>query len=58
MRNLFRTSQILLIVLFIAIAIASSYSTTAVNILGITGIVVSLAHLFLYRKLKRDSTHG
>lgn len=55
MKNIFRAIQVLLVLLFIAIIMVSSYSTTAVNILGSMGIVVSLVYIFFYRTLKRHN---
>ena len=54
MKKIYRATQVLLVILFIAIAMVSSYSTTAVNVLGIIGIAVSLFYIYLHRKLKRD----
>ena len=54
MKKIYRATQVLLVILFIAIAMVNSYSTTAVNILGIIGIAVSLFYIYLHRKLKRD----
>ena len=54
MKKVFRATQVLLAILFIAIVMASGYSTTAVNVLGVIGIAVSLFYIYIYRKLKMD----
>ena len=54
MKKIYRATQVLLVILFIAITMVSSYSTTAVNVLGIIGIAVSLFYIYFHRKLKRD----
>ena len=54
MKKVYRATQVLLAILFIAIVIASGYSTTAVNVLGVIGIAVSLFYIYIFRKLKRD----
>ncbi|GGN65903.1 hypothetical protein GCM10007971_35220 [Oceanobacillus indicireducens] len=55
MRKIYRATQVLLVILFFAIITVSSYSTTAVNVIGAIGIAVSLFYIFLDRKLKRDN---
>ena len=54
MKKVYRATQVLLVILFIAIIMVSSYSTTAVNVLGIIGMAVSLFYIFLHKKLKKD----
>ena len=54
MKKIYRATQLLLVLLFIAIIIVSGYSTMAVNILGMIGIVISLFYIFFHRKIKRD----
>ena len=54
MKKIYRATQVLLVILFIAIIMVSSYSTTAVNVLGMIGIAVSLFYIYFHRKLKRD----
>ncbi len=58
MKIIYRATQVLLALLFIAIAMVSSYTTTAVNVLGIIGIAVSLFYIYLHRKLKRGYVQG
>ena len=54
MKKIYRATQVILVILFITIIMVSSYSTTAVNVLGIIGIAVSLLYIYFHRKLKRD----
>ena len=54
MKKIYRATQVILVILFITIIMVSSYSTTAVNVLGIIGIAVSLFYIYFHRKLKRD----
>lgn len=51
MRKIDRTIQVLLVILFFAIIMVSSYSTTAVNVIGAIGIAVSLLYIFLHGNL-------
>ena len=53
MKKVYRATQVLLVILFIAIIMVSGYSTTAVNVLGIIGIAVSFLYIYFHRKLKR-----
>lgn len=54
MKKVYRATQVLLAILFIAIVMASGYSTTAVNVIGLIGIGVSLFYIYIYRQIKRD----
>lgn len=55
MKKVYRTTQVILVVLFIGMIMAIDHSSTTVNVLGIIGIAVSLFQIYLHNKLKRDN---
>ena len=53
LKKVYRATEVILVVLFISMIMATNHSSTTVNVLGILGVAVSLFQIFLHGKLKR-----